>query len=243
MRAFASATGLCVTISLCLVAASLQAQTAQCLWEDSTTQGAWQSVYGNDGYNVISPSSQYRNYPSYATVTPIGQTEYTWGTNLSVPNGLQEPGVSPPNNRIAAQWYSNTSFTLDINLTDGQVHQVALDCLDYGDNNGRAQTVTVLNPQNGSILDTRTEDSFTNGQYLTWNLSGHVQIQLSRLAAYNATVSGLFFDPPGRPSVLGLSQQSGAVGAAALVAVGHLSSRRVAVDSLKSQCVPEGCLC
>ena len=210
-------TSVSALILLCLLAASLQAQTAQFLWEDSTTLGAWQSVYGNDGYNVIGPSGQYQSYPSYAAVTPIGQTEYTSGTNLSVLNGLQEPGVSPPNNRIAAQWYSNTSFTLDINLTDGQVHQVALYCLDYGDTNGRAQTVTVVNPQNGNILDTRTEDSFTNGQYLIWNLSGHVQIQLSRLAAYNATVSGLFFDPPGKPSVLGLSQQSGAVGAAVTV--------------------------
>jgi hypothetical protein len=203
-------TTLCLSILLGLVAVSLQAQTAQFLWEDSNTQGAWQSVYGNDGYNIISSSTQYQNYPSYATVTPIGQTEYTWGTNLSVPNGLQEPGVQPPNNRIAAQWYSNTIFTLDINLTDGQTHQVALYCLDYGDTNGRSQTVAVTNPQTGAVLDSRTENTFTSGQYLVWNVSGHVQIQLLRLAAYNATVSGIFFDPVSRPTVVGLSQQSGA---------------------------------
>src|SRR5579863_4817054 len=218
MRAFmCRTTGLCVAILLCMVAASLPAQPAQFLWEASNTQGAWQSVYGSDGYNVISSSSQYQNYPSYATVTPTGQTEYTWGTNLSVPSALQEPGVQPPNNRVAAQWYSNTSFTLDINLTDGQTHQVALYCLDYGDNNGRAQTVTVVNPQNGSVLDSRPENSFTGGQYLIWNLSGHVQIQVIRLAAYNATISGLFFDPPGKPSVLGLSQQAGATGASVTI--------------------------
>src|SRR5579864_469751 len=202
-----------ILLFLCFVAASLRAQTAQFLWKDSNTQGAWESVYGSDGYNVISSSTQYQNYPSYATVTPTGQTQFTWGTGLSVPNALEEPGVSPPNNRIAAQWYNNASFTVDINLTDGQVHQVAVYCLDYGDTNGRAQTVTVVNPANGNVLDSRSVTSFTSGQYLVWNLSGHVQIQVFRLAQYNATISGLFFDPPGKPTIVGLSQQAGLAGA------------------------------
>jgi YD repeat-containing protein len=210
-------TTLCLSILLGLVAMSLQAQTAQFLWEDSNTQGAWLSVYGNDGYNVISSSAQYQNYPPYATVTPIGQTEYTWGTNLSVPSGLVEPGVQPPNNRIAAQWYSNTIFTLDINITDGQTHQVALYCLDYGDTNGRSQSIAVVNAQTGAVLDSRTENMFTSGQYLVWNVSGHVQIQMIRLAAYNATVSGIFFDPVSRPTITGLSQQSGATSGAVTI--------------------------
>ena len=208
-----SITRLGIVSVLCLIATSLQAQTAQFVWQDSNNQGSWTSTYGADGYNVIDPNQKYQNYPSYATVTPIGQTEYTWSSNTQDVRALQVPGQSY---RIAAAWYSNTSFTIDINLTDGQTHQVAVYCLDW-DKNGRAQVVTVLNAQNGNILDSRTMEAFQNGQYLVWNLSGHVQIQLAHLAGANAAISGLFFSPPGTPVVLGLSQQSGAIGASITV--------------------------
>ena len=196
-------------VLLCFLAVSLRAQTAQFLWEDSSNQGSWISTYGADGYNVIGPTLEYQNYPSYATVTPSGQTENTWSSNTQDVRALQVPGQSY---RMAASWYSTVGFTIDINLTDGQTHQVAVYCLDW-DRNGRAQVVSVLNAQNGAILDSRTLNAFQNGQYLVWNLSGHVQIQATHLAGANAVISGLFFSPVGAPVVLGLSQRSGAVGA------------------------------
>ena len=201
-------TRLYIVSLLCLMATSLQAQTAQFLWEDSNTQGSWISTYGADGYNVIATYQTYQSYPSYATVTASGQTESTWTSSTQDVRALQVPGQSY---RIAAAWYANTGFTIDINLTDGQTHQVAVYCLDW-DKTGRDQVVSVLNAQNGAILDSRTVNPFQNGVYLVWNLSGHVQVQLTHLAGANAVISGLFFDPTGTPVVLGLSQQSGAVG-------------------------------
>ena len=35
--------------------------------------------------------------------------------------------------------------------------------------------------------------SFHNGQYITWNISGHVQLKFTNLAGANAVISGLFF--------------------------------------------------
>lgn len=203
----------CAAFLLCFLAVSLQAQTAQFLWEDSSNEGTWVSTYGVDGYNIIGPTLEYQSYPSYATVTPSGQTENTWSSNTQDVRALQVSGQSY---RMAASWYSTTGFTVDINLTDGQTHQVAVYCLDW-DKNGREQVVSVLNAQNGAILDSRTLNAFQTGQYLVWNLSGHVQIQVTHLAGENAVISGLFFSPVGTPVALGLSQQSGAVGATVTV--------------------------
>jgi hypothetical protein len=199
----------CAAFLLCFFPVLLQAQTAQFLWEDSSNQGTWISTYGADGYNVIGPTTEYQSYPSYATVTPSGQTENTWSSNTQDPRALQVPGQTY---RMAASWYSTTGFTIDINLTDGNTHQVAVYCLDWN-RSGLAQVVNVLNAANGAILDSRTLNAFQNGQYLVWSLSGHVQIQVTPLVGQNAVISGLFFSPVGTPVALGLSQQSGAVGA------------------------------
>ena len=51
--------------------------------------------------------------PASDTVTPSGQSTYTWTTTSTDPRALQVPGSS---NRVAAVWYSATSFTVDVNL-------------------------------------------------------------------------------------------------------------------------------
>ncbi len=54
----------------------------------------------------------------------------------------------------------------------------------------------MINPATGSVLDTRTITGFGAGEYLTWSLSGHVQIRVTNLATNpgnNAVISGLFF--------------------------------------------------
>jgi hypothetical protein len=43
------------------------------------------------------------------------------------------------------------------------------------------------------VLDSRTLSSFTGGQYLVWNLGGHVQLRVTNLSGISAVVSGLFF--------------------------------------------------
>ena len=53
--------------------------------------------------------------PTYATITPAGQTLYTWATPpLSATQALQVPPAGT--SRIAAAWYSSTSFTIDVNV-------------------------------------------------------------------------------------------------------------------------------
>jgi hypothetical protein len=162
--------------------------TASFVGTDTTTQGSWQGVYGASGYNVISNAT---SYPSYATVTASRETAYTWSASTSDVRALQK--APPATDRIAATWYSRSSFMIDINLTDGNTHKVSIYALDW-DQLGRSEQIQVLDAATGTVLDTRTLSSFGGGEYLTWNLYGHVQLVFTNLVGgKNAVVSGLFF--------------------------------------------------
>ena len=92
--------------------------------------------------------------------------------------------------RIASTWFAPTSFNIDINLLDGNWHQVGVYCLDWGGNNVRVQTIEVLDGATGGLFDSRTVSSFSGGKYLVWNLKGHVKIRVTKTAGDNAVVSG-----------------------------------------------------
>ena len=165
--------------------------TATFVQDDTTTQGNWIGTYGSAGYNVIGDTP---SYPSYATVTPSGQSSYTWASSTTDVRAPQNPSAS---GRIAACWYSAPSFVIDVNLTDGAVHPISLYAVDW-DSRGRSEQFTVSDASTGTVLDTRTISNFSGGEYLTWNVSGNVQIKVTNLSGPNAVISGIFIggDPP-----------------------------------------------
>jgi hypothetical protein len=104
---------------------------------------------------------------------------------------LQQPGTE---SRIAACWYSGSSFTIDVNLTDGQTHQVALYALDWDSYGPRQEQIRVIDPSTGNVLDSETVSNFSGGQYLVYNVTGHVQFQITNLVGgSNGVIGGLFF--------------------------------------------------
>jgi hypothetical protein len=97
---------------------------------DTSTKISWQGVYSSQGYNVLDNAA---SYPSYAQVSAIDNSNHVWTGSSTDPRTLQEVGSS---NRIAAVWYSPTSFTVNVNLTDGQKHPLALYLLDWNQSDG-----------------------------------------------------------------------------------------------------------
>jgi hypothetical protein len=167
--------------------------TATFLKQDTTTQGNWIGVYGTQGYNVI---NNWSSIPAYATVKPSGQLNHTWSSTTTTTNALQDaPGHVQGNGRIAACWYANASFTVDVNTTDGQFHNIELYLLDYDHNNTRIDKIQLTSAVTGTVLDTRTVSSFTNGVYMNWTISGHVLFTITRGGVANGVLSGIFFDP------------------------------------------------
>ena len=156
---------------------------------DSTTEGNWIGTYGSQGFNIIGSTT---SYPSYATVTATGETYQTWVASTTDPRALENAGGS---GRIAASWYASTSFTVNVNLTDGQPHDVALYILDWADIAGRSEQIQITSAATKAVLDTQTLTNFSEGVYLQWELSGSVVITVEGLGLRKALLSGLFFDP------------------------------------------------
>lgn len=119
-------------------------------------------------------------------------TIYTRAASTQDRIAPQRPGAA---DRVAATWYSGTSFTVDVNLTDGRAHRVSAYAMDWDGGGSRSQRVEVLDAATGAVVDGRTLSSFSGGSYLSWTLSGHVQLRFTRLAGVNAVLSGLFFGP------------------------------------------------
>ncbi len=161
---------------------------------DTSTQGNWVGVYGTQGYDIIDgPVSA----PTYATITPAGQSTYVYSTNSSDPRALENVPNSS-NNHIAADWYSASSFTVDVDVTDGNSHNLELYATDF-DSERRTETIQLSDAITGTVLDTETLSNFSGGDYLIWTISGNVLITVTNTGPTNAIVNGLFFDPTTTP--------------------------------------------
>ena len=152
----------------------------------------WKGIYGKDGFNIIGNGI---SLPPYVTVAPSGKTDYQWTDNTTDSRALQK---TTDDNRIAACWYSTSSFTLDFNFTDAVSHKLSLYFLDW-DRSGRTQQVELLD--SSSVLDSRSLNNFGEGTYLTWNVKGSVRVRITNSSESNALLMGAFFDAPGFPPI------------------------------------------
>ncbi|MHB1155435.1 MAG: LamG-like jellyroll fold domain-containing protein [Phycisphaerales bacterium] len=162
------------------------ATSAQFIQTDTGTQGTFGDIYGADGWNVANGTS---SIPSYATASMTGQSSTVWQQSTTDARGIQTtPGSF---DRTYAAWYSNTSFNINLNFTDGQTHQFALYAMD--DSWGRSQRYDVYDADTNELLDSRTLSGFHYGTWSTWNLKGNIRIQVTALSG-SAVVSGFAFD-------------------------------------------------
>jgi len=152
---------------------------------DTTTQGSWQTSYGADGYSLAGGPQSLPSYdPSFAV---SNAATYTWAKSTSDPRALQTGGTG-----LAACWVNGGTFSFDVNLTDGNTHQVAVYALDW-DSNARGETITVVDANSNAVLDTRTITNFHGGVYLYWSVAGHVKFNVRLTVGANAVISGVFF--------------------------------------------------
>ena len=164
--------------------------TASYLLTDSTTKGYWLHAYGTTGSIIPLDAS---HLPAYASVN-FRSSAKTWNW---APGGTKDPRAlllyGSRTKRIASTFYNSPGFSVDINLTDGYPHRLAMYFADF-DKLGRAETIAIRDAASGTLLDTRSLASFSNGEYLVWQVKGHMIVQVTSQNALNAIVNGLFFD-------------------------------------------------
>jgi hypothetical protein len=148
---------------------------------DAATEGSWGKLYGADGYELPTGAG---TTPAYASFSAKNTLLWTWTLGTSDPRAI---------NGQASAWYNNGStLSFDINLTDGQAHQIALYLLDW-DSRGRSETIAVTDAATGTVLDSQLVSNFSNGVYYRWKVSGNVVIVITPSGGPNGVVSGIFF--------------------------------------------------
>lgn len=186
---------------------------------DTTTKGNWVGNYGVQAYDTLA----YKNLTPDLGIASTGLIN-VWATTTTDLRGLQSPDKS---SRTARCYYSpppnglGSSFTLDVNLKDNQSHRVSLYFLDWDSTattGWRGQRIEIIDHNYQTVIPEATIDlpytgfsSFRDGQYLVWEISGHVTIKITNTSAANSVVSGIFIDdpnfvpptPPSAPSGLG----------------------------------------
>ena len=175
------------------LSATAVAATASFVKTDATTMGSWIGAYGADGYFVSQDSNT--KVPSYGQVSLSGYANWTWAASTTDLRALQMP--ENPSNRIAGTWFSDGTWTINVNITDGNAHQVTLYALDW-DSSARSETINVLDAVTGAVLNSQVlpARSFQNGKYLAWTVTGSVKFQIVYDAGANDVISGIFFDTP-----------------------------------------------
>jgi sugar lactone lactonase YvrE len=158
---------------------------------DTTTLGTWTGHYGADGQLI---ANGLTNAPAYATVSFTGDSTYTWQQPSRDPRALQVSSGSP--SRIASTYETYKSFSINMNLTDGNTHKISLYLLDW-ENAKRSEQITIVDTISQAVLSSESFSAFSGGIYEIWTVKGNVQIQVAFTGGNNAGVAGVFFDTPG----------------------------------------------
>jgi outer membrane protein assembly factor BamB len=176
--------------TLTFTVGDIQRAAAKFVKTDDTTAGTWKGLYGAQGAVLAGETARASNC---AVVTPRKNENHTFAGSTTDARAPQKSADTK--DRIAACWFNNEKFDIDVELTDGKEHQVALYCLDWDGNDGRAFTVELQDTLTNAVLDTQTMKQYSKGKYLIWNVKGQVTLHFVSTGARNAVVSGVFIDP------------------------------------------------
>ena len=154
---------------------------------DRVTRGNWKGNKGAAGY-ITARDSQL--LPSYASVATQRKLEWTWTGATADERVLQRANSDQ---RLAACWYEPSYFEVEVNFLDGLEHSLSVYCLDW-DRAARSQRVEVLDFDTREVLHSYELQSFGEGVYLSYKITGRVILRLTKVQSHNAVLSGLFFD-------------------------------------------------
>lgn len=162
------------------------------LTTNRNSRGNWQQLYGSSGYVIPEETSVV---PAFVSPRPLqiqGGTSFISGQGQLSDIYLFKPGNNLDGHRIASGYTSDsaeTPITFDLAFIDGLMHKLSLYFVD--DRSAGSQTVKILDSA-GVILSQSSIAGFENGIYLSWNIRGEIQLQIT--GENFSILTGIFFD-------------------------------------------------
>ena len=166
--------------------------TAMYVGTDIETSGNWCGLYGSQGYSIAGGNESLNGN----IVEFIGSNKKVWAESTNDSRALFNG-----DNRIAAAYTSVLHQIIDLNVGES-TKKVSAYLLDW-ENEGSQTLVEVIDPNTLKTLSAVLVNGYSNGKYVRFNVSGHIQMRLTRI--YNEDfsnvgvpyVAGLFFDGVG----------------------------------------------
>ncbi|MFD2874196.1 endo-alpha-N-acetylgalactosaminidase family protein [Mucilaginibacter ximonensis] len=161
---------------------------------DRKTKGNWVGKYGKLGYDIVGGE---RKLPAGISLNYIGNSPEILTPNTTDNSALY--ASAKKQNRIAAGNTATLHELIDIKINDHARKKISLYVLDC-QHQHRQMLVEAIDPITKKVLNYNIISNFDNGIYLNYNISGHVQLRLTRFF-YDGfknpgypTFSGVFFD-------------------------------------------------
>lgn len=165
---------------------------------DSTTRGNYRGRYGVNGAFVVGASTAFPSFVS-STPTPVAGT-----SSIQIVSSASRDARAPLNpnlptlrSGVVGYLATQSSYDLNLNLTSttqpGNTSRVTAYFVDF-DRKNRSQRVEIIDAANGNVLSSQVVRSFTNGKYLTWDVTGNVTLRITSLAGPSAVLSAVLFD-------------------------------------------------
>ena len=127
-------------------------------------------MYGSQGYNVINATNGVR-LPLLRHRHDSRQQALHLGGQHDRSAGPRDSSLGNEPDRGGLVFEHDTSFTVDVDLTDGQSHNIELYLLDY-DTTSRSEQIVLSDANTHAVLSTETVSNFHTGVYLSWTISG-----------------------------------------------------------------------
>jgi tetratricopeptide (TPR) repeat protein len=168
--------------------------------QDSLTSGKWRGHYGKDGFvlfNCLANGENMQKLPGYVSSVVLrneakvhldlpGDSRVLTDTTGSV-SGFGAVITQDPKPLLE-------TMTMDIQVTDRALHQVAIYFLDW-DNTARRSAVEIFDARTLKLLaPVQMIRRYEKGKYLIFKYSNSIRIRVNQVRGPNAAVSGLFFD-------------------------------------------------
>jgi hypothetical protein len=157
---------------------------------DTSSGGNWKGRLGKRA--AWMPQVSAEQAQNGYGLQPLGAEAITWQRNSSDPRVPETPkaGVS---GRNATCWHQRDSVSFAVTPPDNKPYRLSVYLLDF-DRNGRAMTARVLDAEKELDSQTVTQQETAGGVYLTWTVTGKVNLALRKTAGANAVASGVFID-------------------------------------------------
>jgi subtilisin family serine protease len=153
-------------------------------------RGNWYPFYGLDGAVIAGAATEF---PEFISVVSSGITQQrVIDSDSNSRTALLAPGGE---SRIKAVLETNSTMTFRFQMQPLETRRISFYFADY-DNKKRQQLVQIVDAQTGEELHAQIVSNFRDGKYVVFDLTGDVEVRISRLSGPSAVVSGIFFDTP-----------------------------------------------